>query len=787
MRTPALAAMAFLSLACLTQAVGIIVDDPQVSACNGEQAFVSGTVFNPRASQNSYQLSFWYSDNRFTDYAPRLNVPANSAKDFRAYLTPECGLAEGRYSAKIGAESSSDGEFGSADIAIDVRSCLDASINVDSSRQVVCAGSKARFNVRLYNRGFANLSFLLSSNSTTGATFSENGVRVQPGRQKTLELEIPTQASAGHAERVRITATAFDECTSRDYSQEVVVETRDCGAQPAATASASPWPTYYPTAPAPTYYPAPTATPQPGEREAFVDIEGFAFKPAEIMVPVGTKVSWRNFDTAVHTVTTMSAPADEGFYSGPVNPGKTFSRTLYVPGTYVYYCTSHPDMRGTVTVTDAQVAIPTARPTPTPRPSATPAANATPSPTAAPTPAPTPTATPTAEPDTTELEILLNETAFTPQYVTVLPRTKITWTNIGTTDNDVTSGSTPSEDGFYSGTLVPGQGFSRVLYILGAYEFHSSLHPEAAGRVIVSRALPTPTQEPGASASPTAEVYSVESYAATPGAGACPGEDAQYVVEYANKGERDAFEVAIVAPDGVSAIVEPMTFTLDKEGRADVTVSAHADAPGGYTFKVFATSAATGVASRTTLSLQVTDGSACEGNGAGEPEEGMVEVVSASLEELAGENASRLTVVLRSNQDKYTSFNVSPLKDGMPVSTESAEIRKGEEKRLEFTLALGQGEGVTLLVKSGAAEERHELEAQEASKPSESTGLFGAGTDSASLFVVGILVGALALFTATRAMRNRKAAEEGKHWEEDTADSAPPAAGSAAQPGEPKA
>ena len=77
-----------------------------------------------------------------------------------------------------------------------------------------------------------------------------------------------------------------------------------------------------------------------------VSIEGFAFKPAEINVPVGSTVTWNNKDSVIHTVTAR----DETFDSGSLSAGDTFSYTFEVVGTFEYYCVLHPYMEGKVVV-----------------------------------------------------------------------------------------------------------------------------------------------------------------------------------------------------------------------------------------------------------------------------------------------------------------------------------------------------------------------------------------------------------------------------------------------------
>jgi len=79
-----------------------------------------------------------------------------------------------------------------------------------------------------------------------------------------------------------------------------------------------------------------------------VSIEGFAFKPTTIIIPVGTTVRWTNNDAVQHTVTDSQGTFD----SGLLEPGQSFERGFDVPGNYSYICTLHPFMQGTVIVTE---------------------------------------------------------------------------------------------------------------------------------------------------------------------------------------------------------------------------------------------------------------------------------------------------------------------------------------------------------------------------------------------------------------------------------------------------
>ena len=67
----------------------------------------------------------------------------------------------------------------------------------------------------------------------------------------------------------------------------------------------------------------------------------------------GDTVTWKNADSAVHTVTSGIAASnsyDGLFDSGLFGPGRSFSHTFDEPGRYSYYCLPHPWMDGTVIV-----------------------------------------------------------------------------------------------------------------------------------------------------------------------------------------------------------------------------------------------------------------------------------------------------------------------------------------------------------------------------------------------------------------------------------------------------
>lgn len=76
----------------------------------------------------------------------------------------------------------------------------------------------------------------------------------------------------------------------------------------------------------------------------------YLFSPKSITVSVGTKVVWKNVSDAVHNVVGTAGSAKFKAYNAKLLAGKSVSFTFTKAGTYKYYCSIHPYMKGTVTV-----------------------------------------------------------------------------------------------------------------------------------------------------------------------------------------------------------------------------------------------------------------------------------------------------------------------------------------------------------------------------------------------------------------------------------------------------
>ena len=81
-----------------------------------------------------------------------------------------------------------------------------------------------------------------------------------------------------------------------------------------------------------------------------VVISDFQYAPATITVQQGDTVTWTNDGPTPH-----SATADDGSFDTGIFPaGESRSHTFTQAGTFAYFCTPHPNMRGTVVVNAAQ-------------------------------------------------------------------------------------------------------------------------------------------------------------------------------------------------------------------------------------------------------------------------------------------------------------------------------------------------------------------------------------------------------------------------------------------------
>jgi plastocyanin len=92
-----------------------------------------------------------------------------------------------------------------------------------------------------------------------------------------------------------------------------------------------------------------TAKPAPRASDAAsytIAIKDFMFTPRNLVIPVGSKVTWTNKDEEPHKV----AEVNSSFTSQPLDTDEGFTYEFKTPGKYEYFCTVHPRMTGTIIV-----------------------------------------------------------------------------------------------------------------------------------------------------------------------------------------------------------------------------------------------------------------------------------------------------------------------------------------------------------------------------------------------------------------------------------------------------
>mgnify|MGYP000665642557 FL=1 len=73
--------------------------------------------------------------------------------------------------------------------------------------------------------------------------------------------------------------------------------------------------------------------------------------PSNIVIEKGKQVTWVNEDSAFHSVTSgLYETPTELFDSGHLDPYETYTLTFDESGTFDYFCTLHPWMKGQVIV-----------------------------------------------------------------------------------------------------------------------------------------------------------------------------------------------------------------------------------------------------------------------------------------------------------------------------------------------------------------------------------------------------------------------------------------------------
>jgi len=195
-----------------------------------------------------------------------------------------------------------------------------------------------------------------------------------------------------------------------------------------------------------------------------------SFRPGSFSIATGGSIEWSNDDGEAHTVTST----DSAFDSGIMNGGATFSQAFATPGSYPYFCLIHPEMRGTITVSnpvdEGSAVEPLAAEDTAVEPPAEAGEAAAPSPGDA-----LDSLTPTA----TTVSVI--DRSFQPGAVEVVAGDTVTWSNDDSGGHTVTA----VEGGFDSGIMTVGEAFSTTFETAGTFDYFCAIHPEMTGTVTV--------------------------------------------------------------------------------------------------------------------------------------------------------------------------------------------------------------------------------------------------------------------------------------------------------------
>jgi plastocyanin len=82
-----------------------------------------------------------------------------------------------------------------------------------------------------------------------------------------------------------------------------------------------------------------------------ITVQLFQFRPGQVEVPKGSRITWTNQDDITHTVTSGTPEKRDGRFSAQlVGKGATASVEVKESGAYPYFCERHTSMRGEIRV-----------------------------------------------------------------------------------------------------------------------------------------------------------------------------------------------------------------------------------------------------------------------------------------------------------------------------------------------------------------------------------------------------------------------------------------------------
>ena len=84
--------------------------------------------------------------------------------------------------------------------------------------------------------------------------------------------------------------------------------------------------------------------------EVVVEIQNYTYQPREVQIKAGDTVRWVNREK--RTSHSILFPSENGFESDRIFPDESWQRNFPKAGTYPYTCGPHPEMKGSVVVSE---------------------------------------------------------------------------------------------------------------------------------------------------------------------------------------------------------------------------------------------------------------------------------------------------------------------------------------------------------------------------------------------------------------------------------------------------
>jgi plastocyanin len=216
--------------------------------------------------------------------------------------------------------------------------------------------------------------------------------------------------------------------------------------------------------------PAPTTAPPPVTAKGDIQITDFDYAPRSITITAGQSLTFVNSGAARHSATAR----DGSFDTGLLPRGQSATRTFGTPGTFLYFCTLHANMTGTILVQGKDGSAP-----PPPKEVVAAVAKAG--------------------------DVQMVDFDYSPKQLTVTAGASVGFTNGGVAPHTATS-----KDGSWDTGIIRSGDTGRITFDTpGTFSYYCTIHPQMVATLLVTGAdgaAPPPEAAPAAAPVTPSEV-----------------------------------------------------------------------------------------------------------------------------------------------------------------------------------------------------------------------------------------------------------------------------------------